>query len=148
MISDRVITLVPQGKRKSLWSNGDQVTCKAVSEDKLGAYSLFEVTVAPQASPSAHIHQWEGEAYYILEGELLIQQEDLTFMATAGSCVNIPKGILHTFKNVGTVTAKMLVVITPAWYGKFFEEWVSSDRSSIRCNLSLLRKTWRKVDGV
>lgn len=146
MISDRVITLVPLSKRKSHWSNGDQVTCKAVSEDKLGAYSLFEVTVAPQGGPPAHIHHWEGEAYYILEGELLIQEER-TFTATVGSCVNISKGTLHTFKNVGTVTVKMLVVITPAWDGKFFEEWASSNRRNIRCHLSLIRKTWKKFDG-
>lgn len=137
MIRNWGLTLVPPSRRK--WLDGDKVICKAVSEDHLGAYSLFEMTVAPQAGPPAHIHHWEGETYYILEGELLIQEGDRTFSVTAGAVVNISKGILHTFKNVSTQTARLLVIITPAWYGKFFEEWVSQQQKPRR-HLLLLRK--------
>lgn len=132
--SNRRITLVPPNKGKS-WMDGDQVTCKVVSEDQLGGYSLFEITVPPQGGPPAHIHHWEKEAYYILEGELLVQEGDRTFSATVGSFIDFPKGILHTFKNVGTVPAKLLAIITPAWYGKFFEEWASQQRTSRRLRL-------------
>lgn len=135
MISNR-LTLVPASGRKS-WLDGDKVKCKAVSEDHLGAYSLFEMTVAPQGGPPAHVHHWEGETYYILEGELRIQEGDRTFIASTGSVVNIPKGIRHTFKNVGTQTARLLVIITPAWDGKFFEEWASQQTNP--CRLILLR---------
>jgi len=98
-------------------------------EDTLGVYSLFEVTVAPQGSPPAHIHHWEQGAYYILVGELLIQEGDRTFTATAGSFVDVPKDSLHTFKNLGTGSARLLAIVTPAWYGKCFEEWVSQRRT-------------------
>lgn len=118
-----------------------QVMCKAVSEDELGAYSLFELTVPPQAGPSMHTHHWEEEAYYILEGELLIQESDRTFTAAAGSFVDFPKGVRHTFKNVGTVPARILVIVTPAWYGKCFEQWVSQRQKNPFPRLRLLRKT-------
>ncbi len=38
---------------------------------------------------------------------------DETFMAHAGAFITIPKGALHRFKNVGTQTAKMLILFTP-----------------------------------
>lgn len=137
IISNHRITLVPPHTGKS-WIDGDQVMCKVVSEDQLGGYSLFELTVPPQGGPPAHIHHWEKEAYYILEGELLIQEGDRTFMASAGSFVDFPKGILHTFKNVGTASARLLAVVTPAWYGKFFEEWANQQRKNSR-RLRLVR---------
>lgn len=136
-ISNPRISLVPPNKGKS-WIDSKQVTCKEVSEDQLGGYSLFEITVPPQGGLPAHIHHWEKEAYYILEGELLIQEGDRTFMVGAGSFVDFPQGILHTFKNVGTVSARLLAVVTPAWYGKFFEEWASQRRKNPR-RLRLVR---------
>lgn len=133
-ISNHRITLVPPNKGKS-WIDGDQVICKVVSEDQLGGYSLFEITVPPRGGPPAHIQHWEKEAYYILEGELLIQKGDRTFLVSAGSFVDFSKGILHTFKNVGTASARLLAVVTPAWYGKFFEEWAQQRQKSHRLRL-------------
>jgi len=128
MISDQGVTLVTPTESKSLWVNSDQVTCFRVSGDKHAAYSLFELTVPPQGGPPAHKHHWEQEAYYILEGKLLIQEGDRTFKATTGSFVEISKGILYSFKNVGTTPARLLVIIAPAWSGKYFEEWVTQRR--------------------
>ena len=139
MSRNQRITLVSLNRCKS-WLNSKQVKCKTVSEDHLGGYSLFEVTVAPQGSLLAHVHHWEGETYYILEGKLLFQEGERRFTATAGACVNVPKGILRTFKNVGTQSARLLVIITPAWYGKFFEEWVNQQQRNPPCHLRLLRK--------
>lgn len=119
--------------------DSNRVMCSAVSEDTLGAYSLFEVTVPPQAGPPKQAHHWE-EAYYLLEGEILIQKGDRTFTLTAGSFVDFPQGIPHTFKNVGTTSARLLAIVTPAWYGKFFEECVSQQQNSSLRHLRLLNQ--------
>ena len=58
----------------------------------------------------------------MLEGELEILDGGRTFVARAGSFVLIPKGTAHAFKNVGTETARMLVVMTPAGFEGFLEE--------------------------
>lgn len=141
MIGNRRLRLVPARKGKFPQARGDSVTCKAVYEDPLGAYSLFEVTVAPQAGLPPLTHLWEEGAYYILSGRLLIQEGDRAYTATAGSFVNIPKGILHTFKNLGVSPARLLAIITPAWYGKFFEDWVSQPRPSSSSRLRLVHST-------
>ena len=113
---------VPPGEGRSIWIVGDTYTFKAVSEDTGGAYMLFEASVPSQSGPPPHIHHWEDETYYILEGELEILDNDHTFTATAGSFVHIPKGTLHRFKNVREATARMLVFFTPAGFENFFFE--------------------------
>lgn len=64
MSGNRRLALVPQKKSKSLSVRSKLVTCRAVSEDPLGAYSLFEVTVAPQSGLPPLAHHWEEVAYY------------------------------------------------------------------------------------
>lgn len=139
MINDQNITPIPLSSCKFLRMDNNRVMCSAVSEDTLGAYSLFEVTVPPQSGPPEQARHWE-EAYYLLEGELLIQKGDRTFTLTAGSFVDFPQGMPHTFKNAGTASARLLAIITPAWYGKFFEEWISQQQKSSLRHLRLLHQ--------
>ena len=100
---------------------GESVTCKASSENTGGAYSLFEVVSPPQGGAPLHIHHREDEAFYLLDGELLVQAGEQTFQATAGSYVHFPKGLVHTYKNTGAHPAKLLVIVTPGGYEEFFE---------------------------
>lgn len=116
------VRYVPPGEGRSIWIVGDVYTFKAVSEDTKGAYMLFEASVPPQSGPPPHIHHWEDETYYILEGEFEILDNGHTITATAGSFVYIPRGTLHRFKNVGETPARMLVLFTPAGFENFFFE--------------------------
>lgn len=117
----KVIYLRP-GEGKAIWVAGDTYTFKAVGEDTDGVFAFWEATVPPQAGPPSHIHHSGDEAYYLLEGELEIMADDRTFTAGAGSFVYIPKGTLHAFRNVSTTPSKMLLLITPAGFEKFFFE--------------------------
>jgi hypothetical protein len=44
------------------------------------------------------------------------------FKAGAGSFVHLPKGVLHSYQNVGTGTARFLTLMVPAGLEKYFEE--------------------------
>ncbi len=115
------ITLQP-GMGKSLWVLGDLYTFKVVGEETGGAFAVLEVQVELQNGPPPHIHHREDETFYVLEGEFSFLHGDIKFTATAGSFVYIPRGTLHTFKNIGTSQGRFLVIITPAGFEKFFEE--------------------------
>lgn len=115
------ITL-PPAEGKSIWVLGDLVTFKAVSEDTRGMYALFEIAAQPQNELPPHTHLREDEAFYVLEGEFSFLHGDRTIHATEGSFVYIPKGILHTYKNLRSTTGRLLVVVTPAGLERFFEE--------------------------
>ena len=45
-----------------------------------------------------------------------------TVTATAGAFVLVPRGTVHTFSKAGTASAKILIIISPAGFEKFFEE--------------------------
>lgn len=100
---------------------GETVTCKAGGRDTAGAYSLFEVISPPQGGAPLHIHRNDDEAFYVLDGELLVQDGDQTYAAKKGDFVFFRKGTVHTYKNKGQQPARMLVVVTPGGYENFFE---------------------------
>jgi quercetin dioxygenase-like cupin family protein len=101
---------------------GETHILKAVGADTNGAYTLIEVMVEPQVGPPMHLHQREVEAFYVLEGTFALQVGEQVLTGTAGWFMTIPKGIPHTFKNIGTTPARMLLLFVPAGIENFFED--------------------------
>ena len=129
------VTHVPSTEGKTLWIGRDLLTFKAVGEDTNGAYMLGEAIYSPEGKgPPPHIHTREDEAFYVLEGEFEFLDNDRTLIVGAGSFIHIPKGTLHTHKNVGTKPGRMLILTVPAGLEKFFEEMgtPATDKSSPR----------------
>jgi mannose-6-phosphate isomerase-like protein (cupin superfamily) len=114
----------PGEGRRSLWVMGEKVTCKITSDQTSGAYSLFEITTQPGDGPSPHVQHWEDESLYVLEGEYeFVDEGRSTVKAGVGSLIYIPKGNLHTYKNVGEGPGRMLVSQTPGGpHERFIEE--------------------------
>jgi mannose-6-phosphate isomerase-like protein (cupin superfamily) len=98
------------------------MTFKASGEDTGGAYSLTDSMVPPQGDPPPHIHHREDEAFRVLEGELEVLVGENKFKAGAGSFVHLPKGVLHSYQNVGTGPARLLTLMVPAGLERFVEE--------------------------
>jgi quercetin dioxygenase-like cupin family protein len=119
--SDLGISLEPD-EGKSLWVLGDLYTFKVAGGETGESLAVIEVQVQPQNGPPPHIHHREDETFYVLYGQFSFLLGDQTFEATIGSFVYIPRGTLHTFKNKGVSPGRLLVVITPAGFERFFEE--------------------------
>jgi quercetin dioxygenase-like cupin family protein len=101
---------------------GDIVTIKLTGEDTHGAYTVVQTFSPPQGGPPLHVHHREDEAFYVLEGELEIQCGENKIRAVPGSFVFAPREIPHSFQNINSVPAKVLILATPAGIEKFFEE--------------------------
>nr|CAA9231974.1 hypothetical protein AVDCRST_MAG63-1015 [uncultured Armatimonadetes bacterium] len=88
-----------------------------------GALALVEHPVAPKylAAP-LHVHHREDEISYVLEGEIGAQIGDRVLRAPAGTLVFKPRDVWHTFWNPGDTPARILEIITPAGFEKYFEE--------------------------
>jgi quercetin dioxygenase-like cupin family protein len=114
--------LVPSGEGKILSAVGDTYFFKAVGEETDGAYALFEAIVPPEGGPPPHLHRREQEAFYIIEGKVQFQVDGRTIDAGAGTFVHIPVGVPHTFKNVRSTPARMLILVVPAGFEKFLVE--------------------------
>ncbi len=117
------VSHVPPGDGRSLWVLGELVTHKTTGEQTGGAYSLFEVTTQPGGGVLPHVQHREDESFYVLEGGYEFLVEARTIRAGAGFLLYVPKGNLHTYKNVGEGVGRMLVSQTPGGlYEHFFEE--------------------------
>ncbi len=116
------VTHIWPGDGRSLRILGEVVTYKITSERTGGAYSLFEVLTHPGGGPPPHVQHREDEAFWVLEGELEVSVGGERFRAGAGSFVHLPKGVLHSYRNVGTGPARFLTLLVPAGLEKYFEE--------------------------
>ena len=118
-----VAHVAPGEGRRSLWVLSDLVSYKIPSHQTGGAYSLFEVTTQPGGGPPPHVNHREDESFYVLEGHFEFSSGDESLRVGAGSLLYVPKGTLHTHKNVGEDVGRMLVSQTPGGlYERFFEE--------------------------
>lgn len=119
-----VVAYVPPDEgTRSLRVLGELLIHKIPSHRTGGAYSLFEATTHPGSGPPPHVHHREDEAYYVLEGEYEFMVDDRTIKAGAGSLIYVPKGTLHTHKNVGDGVGRMLLTQTPGGlYELFFRK--------------------------
>ena len=109
-----------KGDGKSFWVLGDLYTFKATGRETNGAYTLMEQIIQPKNGPPPHIHRTEDEAFYILEGSFSFMCEGKETVFEQGSFVHVPKGTLHTFRNIDDKPGKLLVFITPAGLEEFF----------------------------
>lgn len=116
-------TVLPPGEGHAILLRGNRVTFKVTGAATGGAYSLTEwVMPGVDAGPPLHIHSDADEAFYIAEGEVTIQMGRQRIRAPAGSSVFVPRGIVHTVMKVGTEPARMLVLLSPAGFEKYWEE--------------------------
>ena len=109
-----------------------------------GALGLFRQTIAPKSGPPAHIHRGEDEFFYIVSGEFNFKLGDGIVRASAGSFVFVPRGEVHTFRNVGTGPGVLVVGVTPAGFEKFFAERQGVDADTHR---TLMKKYGVEVVG-
>ena len=115
--------VLPGEGTKSLWVLGEFLTHKIPSQQTGGAYVLFEAATPPGAGPPPHVHHREDEAFYVLEGQYEFLSGRQTLRAGAGSLLYVPKGTLHTHKNIGKGVGRMLLTQTPGGlYELFFQK--------------------------
>lgn len=85
-----------------------------------GLLSIVEHPVAPGGLVPPHVHEDVDEWSYVLTGEIGARIGDEELTAPAGSYVLKPRGIPHTFWNAGPAPARILEMITPAGFERFF----------------------------
>jgi mannose-6-phosphate isomerase-like protein (cupin superfamily) len=99
---------------------GMRLTYKVTSENTGGAYALAEALSPRRGGTPTHIHHREDEGFYILEGTLEIKCGPDAFTATAGTFALLPRGVPHSFSNVGPAAARLLCIQSPAGVEAFF----------------------------
>jgi quercetin dioxygenase-like cupin family protein len=88
-----------------------------------GGFALVEHPIDPRSlAAPMHRHANEDEYSYVLEGRVGVQLGDEVIEAGPGDFVFKPRGQWHAFWNPGDEPARLLEIISPAGFEKYFEE--------------------------
>ena len=101
------------GEGEALWWFGVLATIKATAEQTGRQYSLVEILAPDGYEGVLHIHHFEDEGFYILEGEMTFYVGEQTIKAQPGSFLFGPKDVPHAFR-VDSGPARLLFVLSPA----------------------------------
>jgi len=111
------------GKAGSLGSIGVRFMIDGAETD--GGFSLVEHPMPPRAlAAPLHRHSREDEYSFVLEGRMGALLGDEVLEAGPGDLVFKPRNQWHTFWNAGDEPCRILEIIAPAGFEKFFEELV------------------------
>ena len=108
---------------------GGAVTFKALASQTDRSLTAFEAVNPAGAGPPLHVHRAHDEIIYVLEGTLRFRLGDDVRPGPAGSFVFLPRGLQHTWQNVGDGDARFLACFIPGAPGmeQFFGAIVEAD---------------------
>jgi quercetin dioxygenase-like cupin family protein len=117
------LTVEPDENRgKSFQAGGMGVLFKIFGSETGEALAVVEHPVDPHRLVPPHTHADVDEYSYILEGEIGARIGDRVISASKGTYVLKPRGIMHTFWNATDRPARLLEILSPAKFERFFEE--------------------------
>lgn len=101
--------------------SGNTITVKIGAAQASGAYSLFELSVPPGVGAGLHIDKDWDEFWHVMEGTFAFSLNGKHIELGEGGFAHGPKGIPHSFKNVGNSTGKMVMLTAPSGLENFFK---------------------------
>ena len=98
---------------------------KISSKDTDGDIAVFEqIGFTPMGGPPLHIHPYQDEFFYIIEGDYQFQVGDDKYQMKSGDTIFLPRNIQHAFIQL-TEKGKVLVSYVPA--GKMEDFFITTD---------------------
>jgi quercetin dioxygenase-like cupin family protein len=119
--------IVAPEKGRVLEAFGEEITILLSGEQTGGRQTMWLETTPPEGGPPLHFHINDDETFHVLEGRVAFFQNSEWQEVGPGGSAFVPRGELHTFKNVGDQPSRMLLSTAPAGFEVFFgrcaEEW-------------------------
>jgi quercetin dioxygenase-like cupin family protein len=107
---------------KSFKVFGEPIDILTTGEMTNGRSCMLIQTSPPGGGPPPHSHQNEDETFYVLEGDFEIFSSGQWSKLALGEAVQGNRDAVHTFRNAGTTTGRMLIFASPAGLEKYLEE--------------------------
>ncbi|HVA85633.1 MAG TPA: cupin domain-containing protein [Candidatus Saccharimonadales bacterium] len=93
-----------------------------LTSGETGSISIVEHVFAPKALVPPHLHTREDEISYVVEGEIWFRSDGREVSLRAGGYIVKPRGELHAMWNAGSEAARMIEIISPAGFERYFVE--------------------------
>ncbi len=117
---------------------------KISSKDTDGSLAVFEQNgFTPDGGPPLHIHLFQDEYFYIVEGEYLFQVGDDQFQMKSGDTIFLPRKVQHAFLQLSE-KGKVIVSYMPA--GKMEDFFKVTDAWTSPPTISEIEKAFEDHD--
>jgi mannose-6-phosphate isomerase-like protein (cupin superfamily) len=112
--------VVPPGGGERIW-DGPIDTTVVVPASMTGDHlSITEMAVSPGFMVPPHTHHDTDESSYVLAGRIGARIGDDEVTVEAGSWLLKPRGLMHTFWNAGPEPARIIELLSPGRFERFF----------------------------
>jgi mannose-6-phosphate isomerase-like protein (cupin superfamily) len=115
--------VVPPGE-EPIWTMAPGRTAALKLQNAQTGQSVmaFEEVSPAGATTPFHLHRDSDEVMYVLSGHYSFKIGDDVTSGGPGTCVFMPRGVPHAWKNTGAETGRAFFMYTPGEAGKLFEE--------------------------
>jgi quercetin dioxygenase-like cupin family protein len=101
---------------------GDQVDMLVTQEMTGGSSATLVETSPPGGGPPPHQHRNEDETFFVIEGDYEFLVDGEWVKASAGDSFYRARGTIHTFRNCGTTSGRILIFVQPGAFQSYLEE--------------------------
>lgn len=137
-MSDKSPAVIRQHEGRTLNAFGEEVTILLDGERTDGKLTMWTGITPPGGGPPPHYHSNEDETFYVLEGRVGFLVNGEWHEVGPGDSAFMPRGVVHTFKNVGDRPCRMLITTTPSGFEKFFARCAEEFARSAKPDMSRL----------
>jgi quercetin dioxygenase-like cupin family protein len=113
------LAVVPPDRREVILVPGFTATVKLAASET-GAISIVEHTFDPGVLVPPHRHTREDEISCVISGQIGFRSDGREVSLGAGGYIVKPRGELHSMWNAGDEPARMIEIISPAGFEKYF----------------------------
>jgi len=119
-MSEKSAAIVRETDARTLRAFGEEMIIHLDGKSTGGKLAMWTAITAPSGGPPPHYHENEDETFHVLEGRVAFLLNGEWNEVGPGGTVFVPRGVVHTFKNVGDKPCRMLNMTTPSGFEKFF----------------------------
>jgi quercetin dioxygenase-like cupin family protein len=113
--------IVPPQDAPTIRAFGDEAIMHLTGQQTGGKFTMFTLITPPGGGPPPHYHLNEDEWFFPLEGRVEFFREGAWTEVSVGSAVFMPRGVVHTFRNIGDKPLRQLIHTSPSGFETFFE---------------------------
>ncbi|PYK22616.1 MAG: cupin domain-containing protein [Verrucomicrobia bacterium] len=122
-------TITRQREGPVLRAFGEELIVQLDGEPTSEKLAMWTNMTPPGGGPPPHYHSNEDETFHVLEGRFAFLADGQWRESGPGDSAFMPRGVVHTFKNVGDQPSSMLITATPSGFERFFARCAEESRS-------------------
>ena len=90
------------------------LSVKVATSETNGGLFIMEHTHLLPGGPPLHLHLYQDEWFYVMEGEVAFQLGEQRLNLHAGESLLGPRRVPHTFSSMGAAPSRVLIAFCPA----------------------------------